>query len=272
MFKIILIAVLVILLTIGLVKLVDKFLPSKFKPFLIILLWVLIGFLGYQTFMTIYGPIQFNQIKKKRYAAVIENLKDIRDSELAYKQVTGKFTDNFDNLVKFIDTAQFTITQRRDSTVIDKELTRRYGGVEMTKSIVIVDTLGYVPVKDSLFKTSTRYKTMLNVPTLNIEKYNKWVQSLPSDTKRQQEYKKEMENGTKFQLKAGMLDQNDVKIPVFEASVKKDVLLYDQDRDLVIQENQVVSVDGVNGDVLKVGSMDEVKTSGNWPKTYGDNE
>ncbi|WP_166966737.1 hypothetical protein [Yeosuana marina] len=246
MFKIILIAVLVILLTIGLVKLVDKFLPSKFKPFLIILLWVLIGFLAYQTFMTIYGPIQFNQIKKKRYAAVIENLKDIRDSELAYRQVTGKFTDSFDKLVKFIDTAQFTITQRRDSTVIDEELTKRYGGVETTKSIVIVDTLGFVPVKDSLFKTSTRYKTMMNVPV--------------------------GQEGAKFQLKAGMLDQNDVKIPVFEASVKKDVLLYDQDRDLVIQENQVVSVDGVNGDVLKVGSMDEVKTSGNWPKTYGDNE
>jgi len=34
----------------------------------------------------------------------------------------------------------------------------------------------------------------------------------------------------------------------------------------------VVSVDGVNGDALKVGSMDEVNTNGNWPKTYGDNE
>jgi hypothetical protein len=59
---------------------------------------------------------------------------------------------------------------------------------------------------------------------------------------------------------------------VFEASVKKDIILFDQDRDLVIPENQVQSVDGVNGDALKVGSMDEVKTIGNWPKTYGAND
>jgi hypothetical protein len=246
MFKIIIIAVVVVLLTIGLVKLVDKFISPKFKPVLIILLWVLIAFLGYQTFQSIYAPIQFNKIKNKRYAKVIENLKDIRDSELAYKQVNGKFTDNFDNLVKFIDTAQFTITQRRDSSIVDQELTKRYGGVTTYKDIVIVDTLGFVPVKDSLFKTSDRYKTMMNVPV--------------------------GQEGAKFQLKAGMLDQNDVKIPVFEASVKKDVILYDQDKDLVIQENQVVSVDGVNGDALKVGSMDEVNTNGNWPKTYGAND
>ena len=246
MFKIILIAVVVILVTIGLVKLVDKFIPSKFRPVLMLVLWILIGYLGYQTFNSIYEPIQFNKIKNKRYTQVISSLKDIRDAELAHRQVTGKFADNFDNLIKFIDTAQFTITQRRDSTVIDEELTKRFGGVETTKEIVIVDTLGFVPVKDSLFKNSDRYKTMMNVPV--------------------------GKEGEKFELKAGMLEQNDVKIPVFEAKVKKDIILFDQPRDLVIQENQVVSVDGVNGDALKVGSMDEVNTSGNWPKTYGDNE
>lgn len=75
-----------------------------------------------------------------------------------------------------------------------------------------------------------------------------------------------------FEMQAGLLEQNDLKIPVFEASVKKSVILHDQDKDLIAQENQVVSVDGVNGDALKVGSMEEVKTNGNWPKTYGDSE
>ncbi len=272
MFKILLIAVVVILVTFGLVKLVDKFIPSKFKPFLIIALWVIIAFLGYKTYMSIYEPIQFNEVKNKRYAEVIKNLIDIRDSQLAYRQVNGKFADNFDNLVKFIDTAKFTITQRRDTSIVDVEATKRFGGVITTKSIVLIDTLGFVSVKDSLFKTSTRYKTMMNVPTIDIEKYDEWVNSLPTDTKAKEDYKKEMEAGKTFQLKAGVLEQNDVKIPVFEAKVKKDVILFDQNRDLVIQENQVVSVDGVNGDALKVGSMDEVKTNGNWPKTYGDNE
>ena len=65
MLKIILIAVAVILVTIGLVWLIDKFIPAKFKPVLIIVLWVIIGFLGYQTFMSIYEPIQFNKIKEQ---------------------------------------------------------------------------------------------------------------------------------------------------------------------------------------------------------------
>jgi len=37
---------------------------------------------------------------------------------------------------------------------------------------------------------------------------------------------------------------------------------------LIAQEKQVNSVDGVNGPFIKVGSMDEVNTSGNWPKLY----
>jgi hypothetical protein len=244
MLKIILIAVAVIVVTIGLVWLIDKFIPSKMKPVLTIALWALIFFLGYLTFMSIYEPIQFNKIKNKRYAVVIEKLIDIRDAQLAHQQVTGKFAPNFDNLVKFIDTAQFTITQRRDSTVIDEELTKRYGGVETTKEITIIDTLGFVPVRDSLFKNSDRYKTMMNVPNTDAQ----------------------------FEMKAGLLEQNDMQIPVFEASVKKNIILADQNKDLIAQENEVIAVDGVNGDALKVGSMDEVKTNGNWPKTYGDSE
>ena len=245
MLKFILIAVAVILVTIGLVKLVDKFIPAKFKPFLNIALWLLIAFFGYQTYMSIYEPIQFNKVKNKRYAVVIESLKDIRDSQLAHRQVTGKFSKDFDGLIKFIDTAEYTITQRRDSSIIDEDLTKRYG-VDTFKSIVIIDTLGFVSVKDSLFKTSDRYKNMMNVPV--------------------------GEEGAKFKMQAGFLEQNNIKIPVFEAIVKKSVLLNDQSKDLVMQENQVVSVDGVNGDALKVGSMDEVNTNGNWPKTYGANE
>ncbi|MEY8848939.1 hypothetical protein AB9K26_08995 [Psychroserpens sp. XS_ASV72] len=229
-----------ILLTIGIVWLIDKFVPRKAKPILNLLLWGLIIFLGYLTFNSVYGEIKFNQLKEKRYAVVIESLKDIRDAEMAHRTVTGKFTDNFDALVKFVDTAKFTITQRRDTTVIDEELTRRFGGVETTKDIVIIDTLGYVPVKDSLFGADTRYKTMMNVPVGKA--------------------------GAKFELKAGKLPEDD--IPVFEASVDKEIILFDQPKNLINKEKQVVAVDGVNGPALTVGSMTEVYTKGNWPKSY----
>ena len=56
------------------------------------------------TFMSIYGEIKFNQEKEKRYKIVIENLKDIRDSQLAHRSVKGNFQNNWDSLVKFIET------------------------------------------------------------------------------------------------------------------------------------------------------------------------
>ena len=245
MLKLILITIVVILLTIGIVWLIDKFVPRKGRSIVLILIWVIIGYLAYITFMSVYGEIKFNKLKNERYKTVIENLIDIRDSQLAHRSVTGQFQGNWDNLVKFIDTAQFTITQRRDSSVLDKEMTRRYG-VDMFKDIVIIDTLDFVPVKDSLFGVDDRYKTMMNIPVGKA--------------------------GSKFELKAGFLEENGLKIPVFEAKAPKEIILDGEDPNLIAKEKEVVSVDGVNGDAIIVGSMEEINTNGNWPKNYSNKQ
>lgn len=208
-----------------------------------LLLWIVIGFLGYQLYKSIQGPIEFNKVKQVRYAKVIKNLKDIRDAELAFQEITGSFTGNFDSLIRFIDTAQFAIVQRRDTSYADVAKNKAFGikeGYYIEK--VVLDTLGFTPVKDSLFKGSDRYKTMMNIPVKGVDAL--------------------------IQLKAGKLKKNDATYSVFEASIEKKVILSDQDKDLLAQENQVVSVDGVNGPAIKVGSMNEVNTSGNWPKIY----
>ena len=245
MLTVILVVVGLILLTIGIVWIIDRFVPKKLKPVLNIVLWALIFFLGYLTFMSVYADIQFNQLKEKRYKSVITKLIDIRDAQLAHRTVTKTFEGDFDNLIKFIDTAQFTITQRRDSTILDEELTRRFGGVETYKDIVIIDTLDFVSVKDSLFGADTRYKTMMNLPE-GIG---------PA--------------GAKFKLEAGKLEETG--IAVFEASVDKSVILHDQDKNLVDKEKEVMSVDGVSGPKLSVGSMEEADTGGNWPSNLSKN-
>lgn len=242
MLTLIISAIVVIGLTIGIVWAIDKYLPKKLKPAIMLVLWILIGYFGYITIMSVYGEIKFNKLKIERYKVVIESLKDIRDAELAHRTVTGKFQGNWDDLVKFIDTAQFTITQRRDSTILDKEATRRFGGVETFTEIVIIDTLGYVSVKDSLFGIDDRYKTMMNIPVGKA--------------------------GAKFELQAGFIEQSGFQIAVFEAKALKSIILDGQDKDLILQENQVLSVEAVNGDAIKVGSMEEVSTNGNWPKNY----
>ncbi len=230
-------------IAIGIVYYVKTSMQDKHRPYILGSLWVLILVFASLLFKSIYNEIKFDEVKNARYQVVIKNLKDIRDTQLAHRAVKGVFQDNWDSLVKFVEIDSFTITQRRDSSVLDKEMTKRYGGVKTYKDIVIVDTLGLVSVKDSLFGFDDRYLRMMNVPFSKNDQ-------------------------TKFELKAGFLNQNGIDIPVFESFVRKRVILHDQSQNLVLKENQVQSVDGVNGPTLKIGSMNEVNTNGNWPKNY----
>ena len=86
--------------------------PKKLRPIISIVLWILILFLGYKIYQGIMGPIEFNKEKRARYAKVIDNLKMIRDAQIAHKEVTGNFTDKPANLIAFIDTAKFAVTKR----------------------------------------------------------------------------------------------------------------------------------------------------------------
>ncbi|GHA50059.1 hypothetical protein GCM10007103_33580 [Salinimicrobium marinum] len=211
-----------------------------------LLLWIVIIVLGYLVFNSVYEPIQFDKVKEKRYAKVIENLNDIRAAEMAHRQVTGRFEGNFDNLVRFLDTAQFTLTQRRDTVYLDEEYLETYG-VDQYVEDVVIDTLGFVSVKDSLYKgDEQRYREMINVPIDGVD--------------------------AQFELDAGTVTKGTNQIPVFEAKVSKDVVLHDLNKDLVMQEKEVMSVDDINGPYISVGSMEEVNTSGNWPLKYGKNE
>ena len=233
-------------IAIGIVYYVKTSMQDKHRPYILGSLWVLILVFASLLFKSIYNEIKFDEVKNARYQVVIKNLKDIRDTQLAHRTVKGVFQDNWDSLVKFVEIDSFTITQRRDSSVLDKEMTKRYGGVKTYKDIVIVDTLGLVSVKDSLFGFDDRYLRMMNVPFSKNDQ-------------------------TKFELNAGFLNQNGIDIPVFESFVRKRVILHDQSLNLVLKENQVQSVDGVNGPTLKIGSMNEVNTNGNWPKNYSKN-
>ncbi|HSP40152.1 MAG TPA: hypothetical protein VLN46_01885 [Gillisia sp.] len=206
-----------------------------------LVLWVVIIFLGYLVFNAVYDPVKFNKVKERRYAQVIERLQDIRAAQIAHQEVTGVFANDFPSLISFLDTAEYVLTQRRDTTILDVEYKRTYN-VDQYMDIVIVDTLGYASVKDSLFKDD-RHRQMMNVPIKGVNE--------------------------QFEMQSGTVVKNDNRLPVFEVKVNKSVILHDQDKDLVAQEKQVMSVDGVNGAYLRVGSMEEVNTNGNWPQSYG---
>ncbi|MGS2761602.1 hypothetical protein [Sinomicrobium sp. M5D2P9] len=204
-----------------------------------IALWLLSIFFAYKIYRSVNDPIEFDKVKKERYAKVINKLKEIRDAQEAYRAVTGKFAKDFNGLIKFIDTAEFAIIQQRDTSWVEYDPVYR---IDMPKEAKIIDTLGFVAVKDSLFKNSDRYKTLMDIPYAP--------------------------NNEKFAMKAGTISRSGFQASVFEAKVDKDVILHDQPKDLVAREKQVISVDDVNGPEIIVGSMNEVKTTGNWPMIY----
>jgi hypothetical protein len=208
-----------------------------------IVLWIVIIFLGWKLYNSVMGPVEFNKVKEARYAKVIANLKDIQAAELAHKEITGSFTGDWDSLVRFIDTAKFAITQRRDTSYADVAKNKAFGineGYFIEESLI--DTLSFTAVKDSLYGNSDRYKTMMNIPVEGVN--------------------------AKFDLKAGKIVKNDATYSVFEAKVAKDVILSDLNKDLLAQEKQVQSVAGVNGPYISVGSLEDINTTGNWPKIY----
>lgn len=212
------------------------------KAVIQIVLWVVILILGYFIYNSIQEPIAFEKVKKERYLPIIEKLEDVRISEIAYKDVNGRYTADFDELVKFIDTAQFVLTQTRDTSYLDEEYKKIYG-VDRNVPDIIIDTLGYASVKDSLFRNTDRYKEMMYVPATD---------------------KKE-----KFELDAGIIILNEHEIPVFEAKVDKAIVLKGLNKNLIEIDKNKQSVDDINGAYIRVGSMDRVNDSGNWPKDYG---
>jgi len=205
-----------------------------------VVLWIASIFFAYKIYDSINGPIKFNQTKNDRYAKVIDRLKDIRKAQIAHKDVKGTFSNNFDSLVKFVDEGIFTLIEKRDSSYLEYDRTYR---IDMLREVIVIDTLGTVPVKDSLFGDSNRYKNMAYVPIEGVQ-------------------------DSMFKINAEVINKNGYKVPVFEVKVAKSVILFDQNADLVKQENETVSVDGVNGSEIILGSLSNVSTNGNWPTIF----
>ena len=208
--------------------------PKGVRPIISILLWVLIIFLGYRIYQAIMAPIEFNKEKVVRYTKVIDNLKLIRDAELAHRQVTGKFTDKKADLIKFVDTAKFAITETKNMVVQEQK-----GALTIDVEKRVVDTIGFKDVRADF--AGKDYKNMFKVPGTNAE----------------------------FDLQVSTVEKvQGIKAPVFEAKVDKAVVLEGLDLSLIKQEKEALGGVDVRGEYISVGSLEDVKTGGNWPPKY----
>ena len=101
------------------------------------------AYLGYYLVDSVKSVIDEEAYIKKSESTIIEKLKLIRDTEVAYQLVHGKYTSDWDSLISFLDSGTIYITERREE-IIPKE----YGTEEI---ILHIDTVGNMTAKEFIF-------------------------------------------------------------------------------------------------------------------------
>lgn len=153
---------------------------------------------------------------------VQKKLEIIRKAEIGFQSAYGDYTDNWGTLANFIEADSFFITQKTE-TIIPLS----YGADSV---VVTIDTLGTVPVMDSLFShpkfVNYDFRALKFIPeTDNAE----------------------------FEIFADEITKSGVKVDVIEV---RDTAPVNPKRK---EEN-----DGRNRKPLRFGSRTDVTTSGNW--------
>ncbi len=212
-----------------------KFVPLKLRWLVSVVLLALAVFLVFKIYNGIMEPINFAKEKKVRYAKVIKNLKLIRDAEIKYNEAHGKYTNNKDTLIAFIEKGKLVLTQTKN---VAKTI-ELGGGITKEISEKVIDTIGDEPVRK--YFEGKDYKNMFKVPGTDAE----------------------------FELATGTVEKvQGLNVPVFEAKVSKEPILKGLSRSLVKQELEAVEADQIKGTHVSVGSLGEVTTGGNWPPYY----
>jgi len=191
-----------------------------------VVLLAIIIFLVYKIYESIMEPVRFNKEKDHRMEQVVQNLKDIRAAQMAFKSIHGEYAPNFDTLLSFVEIEEIPVVKMIPDPT-DTTFTRS-----------IMDTLGYISVLDSLYNNRPNFK-LASLPIIPFSE------------------------GDTFKMDAGEIERSKVMIRVFEASSLNLQFLKGLDLQLINNFNdKLESTDRFPG--LKVGSMSEATTDGNW--------
>lgn len=206
-----------------------------------ILLAIAIVALAYLSYQSINKPLEYGKIKKQRYDRIIDQLKDIRKAQVAYKDVNGKYTGSFDTLISFIKTDSMPLV-KSEGTLTDEQYEAGMTEKEaVKKGFIIRDTI-MISALDTLFGKEYPIENLRFVPF----------------TKGKHQFK----------MGAGVfVTGSQVKVQVFEAKVSNMIIF----EDIYEEYNEEIKEDNGNRirlnkyPGLMVGSLEEANNNaGNW--------
>ena len=206
-----------------------------------ILLAIAIVALAYLSYQSINKPLEFGKIKKQRQERIINQLKDIRKAQVAYKDVHGKYTGSFDTLINFIKTDSMPLV-KSEGTLTDEQYEAGMTEKEaVKKGFIIRDTI-MIAALDTIFGKEYPIENLRYVPF----------------TKGKHQFK----------MGAGIVvTGSQVKVQVFEARVSNMIIfedIFDEYSEEIKEENgNRIRLNKYPG--LMVGSLEEANNNaGNW--------
>ncbi len=206
-----------------------------------ILLFIAIIALAYLSYQSINKPLEFGKIKTQRYEKIIDQLKDIRKAQGAYKEVNGKYTGSFDTLISFIKTDSMPLIKSIGSLTDEQVEAGMTEKEAVKKGFITRDTIK-ISALDTIFGKEYAIENLKYVPF----------------TKGQHEFK----------LGAGVfVTGSQVKVQVFEARVSNMVIfedIFEEYSEEIKEENgNRIRLNKYPG--LMVGSLEEANNNaGNW--------
>lgn len=196
------------------------------KIILQIALAVVVVVLAYLVVESIMNPVRFKQERQRRENVVVQNLKDIRSAELAFKDIHDTYTNSFDSLSRFIKKGEIPVV----NIIQDPS--------DTTFTKTINDTIDYVNVQDSLFSDRKNF----NPDKIGVVPFSK---------------------GEKFELKTDTIEKGGVSVHVIEVKAHYNTFLTGMDQQLILNQiKKREDIDKYPG--MKFGSLKEPNTDGNW--------
>jgi hypothetical protein len=196
--------------------------------------------LAYLIWDSIQTPIDFTKEKDARYKEVIENLKDIRTAQLAYKEVNSKFCGDWDSLISFVKNDSIPKI-RKIGMLTDSMIEAGLDEAKaMKKGLIIRDTIK-ASVLEEIFPKDYPIEELRIIPNSGGQEF--WMAQTIITT------------------------GSGVKVPVFEARAHNnqilDELQNDYKQEIINLNEQFRKNNRYPG--LKVGSVIETNNnSGNW--------
>ncbi len=140
------------------------------KVFTYLILPLLIVGLTYALVKSVMEPVEFNKHKDYRSEIAIQRLKDIRDLQVAYKNVNARYVSTIDSLIDFYNNGKMKITlqvgSKDDSLAMahTDKIKKKYRGLKADKlnaklyelyqageQNLVFQVVSEIAVKDTLF-------------------------------------------------------------------------------------------------------------------------